>query len=48
MGDCTLILDKFPIDQYGNYILVVFHQTPLVYIFPSHSLYMSNMVSERL
>jgi len=32
----------FPIDQYKNYILVVFHQTPLVHIFPFHSLYISN------
>jgi len=38
------ILVKFAIDQYENYILVAFHQTPIVHIFPSYSLYISNML----
>jgi len=49
MGYYTLYIEqKFPINQYKSYILVVFHQTHLVYIFPSHGLYISNMVSKPL
>jgi len=32
-------------NQFESYILVVFHQTPLVHTFPSHSLYISNILT---
>jgi len=36
------ILNKIPIDEYENYILITFCQTHLLYIFSSHNLYISN------
>jgi len=45
MGHCTLYIKQGSNKLVSKFSLSCFHQIPLVNIFPSHGLYISNMVS---
>jgi len=46
MGHCTIYIEQIYNKSISKLLLSCFHQIPIVNIFPSHGLYLSNMESE--